>query len=220
MIKIQNVIPTPLLQFGRLWSNVSTLITNLYNFYLGKIKGLRVLYDSGETPILDEVSYMFGVYKSEYDTARDAKAKLMNATFLHQRVNNFDGVWKPIIDGLLGGNSSIYRGLQYYGSFVVGQSIIGSPSKLGFVSFASGVVLDKLSGEIFIDLDVSPTAIQIEELIDRLRPLATIYFNIYCGTTTIVDSAYFKIGLSSVGGIDLIGVDSDPSTVFEVKFIL
>lgn len=214
---IQDFIPGALIEIGRLWSNVSTLLSNQYSYYMTRVHTLRTLFDPGETELIYEISQLVGAYLTDYDSHRAVRSKTADAIHTHQYNGVFNEVWKPIIDRILGGDSSIYSGTQYYASFVVGESIIGSPSKIGFVPFPTGVTADKLKGEVFIDLDVSPSSDQLQELVSELRPLVPQYFNVYLGILFTLDSDYFVVGLSTIGGIDLIGTDLDPVVTFQNK---
>lgn len=218
MIKnVQDFIPSALLEIGRLWSNVKILLSNQYAYYIGRVNSLRVMFDPGETELIYEISQFVGAYLTNYDSHRSIRSKTADAIHTHQYNGVFNEVWKPIIDRILGGDSSIYSGTQYYGSFVVGESIIGSPSKIGFVPFPTGVTAEKLKGEVFINLDISPSSSQLQELVSELRPLVPQYFNVYLGILYTLDSEYFVVGLSTIGGIDLIGTDLDPVITFQNK---
>lgn len=203
---IADIIAQPLRDFGALWSNVQTIISSNYNTLFGQAKNINSLYVAEESQFPSELAYMLGAYTTPQDTIATIRLKARNAPKLHKQYTNFAAVWKPIIDSITGGNSSIYTGSILYGSFVVGTSRVGTPSKLGFVSFANSVSQAQQPGEIFINLGLNPSAQQQLALQAELGPLAPVFYNVYIGNVVTISSAKFLVGSSKVGSTDEIGV--------------
>jgi hypothetical protein len=212
------IIPKPLLDRGGLWINFKNLITDLYNYFFSKILSLRFLYWAERSDFPAELAYTVGAYLASGDTTQTIRSKAGNAILTHKNLPIFSVVYKPIIDSITGGNCSIYKGLIYYGSFIVGASIIGSPALIGYVPFGAGTLAAKQKGAIYIDLGVSPTDDQIQQILLQLRDIIPVYFRVYFGVQTTIVSNVFRTGTSLIGGVDLIGGPASSVTIFSELF--
>jgi hypothetical protein len=218
MIKsIKSFVPPILRLGGRGWQAFTDFISNQYNYYFNSALSLKQLYDPAETKVPFEIGFAVGAYFSEIDDARTTRIKIAKAIETHNLLGYFDKLWKPLIDQIFGGDSSIYRGQLYYGSFIVGESMIGSPARIGVVDLEEGIAADKLAGQVFINIDAPYTTHQLDRTVLLLKPMACIYMDIYIGVAIIIDSKMFTIGLSTIGDIDLIGVDLDPKVIFSIQ---
>lgn len=198
-------IPKHLLEIGRLWNNFYTFFSNQYNYFFSKILGLRSEYIAEQTTNPVELAYNVGAYITPNDTTDTIRKKIANAYKTHKYLPVFDKVYKSIIDSITGGNCELYKGSLYYGSAIVGLSTVGSPAKIGFVPFPTGVTTTKPKGEIYIDLKITPTVNQIEEIKKQLKEIIPIYFRVYIGVVTTIISNPAIVGVSIIGGTDIIG---------------
>ncbi len=214
------VTPRPAEGVG-LWPSFVAIWKEQYDFFFDRIVKLQRnthVPEESEYPIL--LADNLGAYVAISDSPAEVRRKAARANFVHKRHLIFDDVWKPIIDGVTGGDSSIYKGAILYGQFVVGESIIGSPAIIGPVAFVDRVSQDQLANEVYIDLGLVPTADQILEMRRQLEPMAALWFVHYFGELELVDSGFFVVGTSAIGGIDVIGVDTDPQVNFKVAFVI
>lgn len=210
---LKNFIPRPLWDYG-LWNNFYTFLNNQYTYYLSKAKGIREEFISVQTTNPVELANTVGAYHTDDDSIDDIRIKTGNAFKTHKNLPSFSNVYKPIIDKITGGNSSIYTGQLYFGSFIVGQSIIGSPALIGNVTFPNGVSQNTQKGVVYIDLGTTPTTDQTERIIKQLRELIPVYFLVYIGTTTTIISGTFLVGSSAIGGYDTIGGGAGTFIIF------
>ncbi|TGL39620.1 hypothetical protein EHQ53_13950 [Leptospira langatensis] len=211
-------IPRPLVDNGGLWTNFLNVWNDLYSYFFTKIKNMRFLFWAERTDFPIELGITVGAYLSPGDSIDTIRSKTGNAVMTHKNLPIFSRVYKPIIDSITGGDCSIYNGLIYYGSFIVGASIIGSPSMIGYVPFGTGVLQAKQKGAIYINLGLSPTDDQINEILLQLRDIIPIYFRVYFGVTTTIVSDVFEVGTSLIGGVDLIGGPASTATIFSELF--
>ena len=218
LINIENIFPPHLLD-DALYVKVNDKIKSYYNYYNARIAELDMVYLAEETAFFRELADLVAAYVVSGDDEFVVRSKAAGAIALHRSYAIFKEIWKITIDSILGGDSSIIHEPLFYGSFVVGASVIGSPAKLGPVSFSEGEIESPSVGAVFINIDVTPTTEQLNQILLQLRPLVPIYLNVYLGTTQIVDSDTFVVGVSEIGGDDVIGVDPDPvqQFVFTVK---
>jgi hypothetical protein len=61
-----------------------------------------------------------------------------------------------------------------------------------------------------------PTEEQLDEIVRQFIDIKPVYFRVLLGLTETIDSEFFTVGASAVGGIDVIGVDPDPVQTFRV----
>lgn len=217
---LKSFIPGPSRGIG-LWNNFGPIFLEQYNFFFDRIKKImRNTHVPEETEYPGLLADNLGAYVAISDSPGAVRRKAARANFVHKRHLIFDDVWKPIIDGITGGSSSIYKGAILYGQFVVGESIVGSPAIIGPVPFVDRVSQDQLANEVYINLGLTPTSEQILEMRRQLEPMAAIYQTHFFGELETVDSGFFVVGSSIVGGIDVIGVDTDPQVNFKVAFII
>ena len=220
MFDASKYIPKVLTDNSQSWRNYRDKLQDTFDYFEEKIYELWHTFIPEKTNYPIDLASLNGAYLSNQDTNRSVKTKIHKAFQTHKFLPVFDLNYKPIIDARLGGNSKIYKGKIYYGSFIVGSSIVGTGSKIGVVPFSPSNFVDKNKGEIYIDLDVAPTQADIDFLKRQFEQLIPIYFTIYFGLTSVTDSDFFTVGSSLIGGVDLIGVDSDPVVIFDFKFAI
>jgi hypothetical protein len=220
MLDITKNIPEPQRDLES-WQPYRELQEDNYNYFLEKILALPGLLRPEKTEQPGELAYMLGAYLTADDTTVEMRRKSARAACTHRLHVVWDAVWKPVVDGITGGDAEIYKGLIYYGSFIVGESIVGSPAKIGPVSFVDMDSAETTPGDVYINLNMTgqPTQQQLDRIKRELEQLKPVYFQIYIGITEIVDSDFFVVGQSEVGGIDVIGEDLDPRVLFRNKLI-
>ncbi|ATN94950.1 hypothetical protein [Leptospira phage LE3] len=220
MFNADKFIPKVLADQSESWRNYRQVIQQNFDYFAEKIYEIWHTFIPEKTNYPIDLANLNGAYLSNQDTNRAVKTKIFRAFRTHKFLPVFELNYKPIIDARLGGDSQIYKGKIYYGSFIVGSSIVGTGSKIGVVPFSPANFVDKNKGEIYIDLGAPPTQADIDFLKRQFEQLVPIYFNIYFGLTSVTDSDFFVVGSSLVGGVDLIGVDTDPVVIFDFKFAI
>lgn len=137
------------------------------------------LFDPVKTPYPIELANYLGAYIVSDDDIDDVRRKAVYARRTHNANLHFKLVWKPIIDGVLGVDSSVWRGNWSDLQFVIGESEIGVGSIGGFESN----IKPWTPGDVLINLGVpvAPPTEDLQKVERQLSPLLPEYFSVYLG---------------------------------------
>lgn len=186
MINLDQLIPEQFLTDIR-YKKLLDFIKDQYDYYLSRILKLNTLFIPEETEYPYESSRIVATYISKYDTSDDIRISMSKAMHTHKIYGSFKYVWKPIIDEYLGGDSKIYDGSIVQTPFIVAQSVIAGSDLLS--GFGGGVIVGKIAGTVYIDLDITPNLTQTLWLIEKLRPFKPAYFNVYIGNKVLYSTS-------------------------------
>jgi hypothetical protein len=174
-------LPQVFSDYGGTWTNLKNKLYDNYNFFLNKIKDLRYSYTPERTQSIDMLGENVGAYISIGDTDRDKVAKVQTAFYTHKNLPVFVDIYKPFIDNVLGGDSSVYKGNIFLGAFRIESSTIQTNATLEYNIYDPTKDEQIPKGAIYIDLNVEPTHEQLERIVTYLQPLIPVYYNIYLG---------------------------------------
>lgn len=167
------------------WTGLYEKIKELYDSYASKVDLIRWIYRADMTPFPVELAASRGVFYESASTAREIRQLIYESPTFQRRILQFQA-WKPFIDLITGGDSSIFKGLHNI-SFVVGTSTVGSLTyRIGTNPVTPGFVM--------IDLGLIPSESVLDTLQNKLSPLSSIYFIIEVGyvvTPALPDDPYF-----------------------------
>lgn len=211
-------LPKPLTDQGGIWTKFYNFINEQYEYFLAKILNLRYMFSPDRTPFANEIANFIGAYSRPSDDLPAIRSKISRAIETHRFLPVFSNAYKPVIDSILGVNSAIVQYAQMPEVFVVGQSIIGGNSFIGFIPSATG--LAKTKGQIFIDVGRTCTASEIIQLRDQLSEICLLYFFIYIGKSVFVTGNPFIVGTSIIGSGDVIGYNIPVGNYFQPQFLL
>lgn len=200
--------------YSALWNNFTTFFSNQYNYFFDKIIKLRSEFIPEETTHIAELSYFVGAYISPDDDLNSITIKTANAFKTHKHLPIFTETYKPLIDAISGGDAQIYNGLLVFRGFRLEESLMESPSELESTSF---VITNKPKADVYIDLGVIPTDAQLQQIVNAVKPLLPIYFNIYIGFKQLFAPETFVLEMSLLESItDLLENNLSSAYIFIV----